>query len=229
MARPHRRRDPIPTMEQLHSGLDAVEASASPERLLDMWLDREEPREAWEHPVVLEDGTEGPDPRKFKNRPSTDPNGDNTTIRAKLPASWMQRVSTLIARRVHAEYNTNADFVRDAIYHHLWRVAGARGLDADAVDHLRIVEAGEAARNQQAVIERNDELVATMRQTLDLLRGKPGMDGYLQTVRGVAAYLEEPWLEQALELLDRYDPQGRAGRVSGGVPGHVAGNGNGSG
>ena len=60
MARPHRRRDPIPTMEQIHAGLDAVEASASPERLLDMWLDREEPREAWEHAVVLE---EPPDDR----------------------------------------------------------------------------------------------------------------------------------------------------------------------
>ncbi len=68
-----------------------------------------------------------------------------------------------------------------------------------------------------------------MRRTLNLLRGKPGMEGYLQTVRGVAAYLEEPWLEQALELLDRYDPQGRAGRVPGEVPGHVTGNGNGSG
>ena len=129
----------------------------------------------------------------------------------------------MIARRVHAEYNTNADFVRDAIYHHLWRVAGAGGLDADAVDHLRIVEATEAAREQQAVMERNDELIATMRQTLDLLRGKPGMEGYLQTVRGVAAYLEEPWLEQALELLDRYDPQGREGRMPGQVPGQTAG------
>lgn len=222
MARPHRRRDPIPTMEQIHAGLDAVEASASPERLLDMWLDREEPREAWEHAVVLEDGTEGPDPRQFKNRPSTDPNGDNTTIRAKLPASWMQRVSTLIARRVHAEYNTNADFVRDAIYHHLWRVAGAGGLDAEAVDHLRIVEATAAARERQAAVERNDELIATMRQTLELLRGKPGMDDYLVSVRTTAAYLGEPWREQALELLDRFDPQGREGRYVAGGNGHGA-------
>lgn len=226
MARPHRKRDPIPTMEQLHAGMDAREASAGSERLLDMWLERDDDREPWEQPVVLADGTVGPDPSQFKKRPSTDANGDSTTIRAKLPASVMQRVSALIARRAFTEYDTNADFVRDAIYHYLWRVAGAGGLDDDAVDYLRVTEAANVARDKQAAVERNDELIATMRQTLELLRGKPGMDDYLVSVRTTAAYLGEPWREQALELLDRFDPQGREGRYVAGGNGHGA---NGSG
>ena len=67
------------------------------------------------------------------------------------------------------------------------------------------------------------ELIATMRQTLELLRGKPGMDDYLVSVRTTAAYLGEPWREQALELLDRFDPQGREGRYVAGGNGHGAG------
>jgi hypothetical protein len=65
MARPRGKRFPLPTMEQLHAGMDATEASASSERLLDMWLERDDEPVDRMGPRVLPDGTRGPDRNVF--------------------------------------------------------------------------------------------------------------------------------------------------------------------
>ena len=71
-------------------------ASASSERLLDMWLERDDDPVDRMGPRVLPDGTRGPDRNVFHTI-SVDGTGQRMDVRAKIPSSYMHLIGTMIA------------------------------------------------------------------------------------------------------------------------------------
>ena len=207
MARPRGKRFPLPTMEQLHAGMDATEASASSERLLDMWLERDDEPVDRMGPRVLPDGTRGPDRNVFHTI-STDGAGQRMDVRAKIPSSYMHLIGTMIARREIPQYNTIGDFVRDAIYHRIWDIAEGRKLLAVDVERLKVEEMQEATEAALGRMESNNALVNEARATLHRLQGQPGLDEYLDRLRITAAYIEDPWRKELLKLANEYESDG---------------------
>lgn len=207
MARPRGKRFPLPTMEQLHAGLDATEASANSERLLDMWLERDDDPVDRMGPRVLPDGTRGPDRNVFHTI-SVDGTGQRMDVRAKIPSSYMHLIGTMIARREIPQYNTIGDFVRDAIYHRIWDVAEGRKLRPVDLERLKVEEMQAATEAAMERMEMNNALVTEARATLSRLHGQPGFGEYLETLRLTAAYVENPWRAQLLKLADEYEGGG---------------------
>lgn len=54
---------------------------------------------------------------------STDGNGVSETKYVKMPPSLLAGIGDLVASKVIADYRTEADFIRDAVYHRLHHVA----------------------------------------------------------------------------------------------------------
>lgn len=206
MARPRSKRMPLPTLEQMHEGLDVTAASASGERLLDMWLERDE-----DVPVdrmdrgLLPDGTQGPD-RRIIYTSSTDGSGQRMDVRAKVPSAHMHFIGAMIARREIPGYNTIGDFVRDAIYHRMWDVAEGIKLSPVDLERLKARQLQTATEAAVERVENNNALVAEARTALGRLQGQPGLEDYLDVLRVTAAYMEEPWRGQMLRLVDEYGP-----------------------
>lgn len=148
---------------------------------------------------------EGYSPDKFYTR-STDGKGASETKYFKAVPSIMGSVGELVASRQIPQYKTEADFIRDAIYHRLKYVAeGLKDGRLEATINRalmlsRIQDIHQELSDMNTIVTQYEEVMSNCVQTQDWVT----LEGSLDAAESDLATLKPAYAERLQRVIERY-------------------------
>lgn len=148
------------------------------------------------------------DPSQFLTR-DPDPKGDGVDLRTKVSRGTNAQIQSIIEQRLVPEYQTKADFVRDAVLHRLRYLAEQHDAMTTA-QRGRIRTTIHAAQIEYTRdwVERNELNVQLVKETLERI-AKTGRNSQLmkqafEDALAMAEGMDEPWASQVEEIVTVY-------------------------